>query len=76
MDAPAQGLTPIMFTRTLALMTPQELQKMLDELEASRASRRRAWENLQETRLGAPGFCWYEVAATGQKDDRFGRQAD
>jgi len=31
-------------------MTPQELQDMLDELEASRASRRRAWENLQEIR--------------------------
>jgi hypothetical protein len=31
-------------------MTPHELQKLLDELEASRASRRRAWENLQEMR--------------------------
>jgi hypothetical protein len=31
-------------------MTPQELQDLLDELEASRASRRRAWENLQEIR--------------------------
>jgi hypothetical protein len=31
-------------------MTPQELQYLLDELEASRASRRRAWENLQEIR--------------------------
>ena len=31
-------------------MTPQELQKMLDELEASRSSRKRAWENLQELR--------------------------
>jgi hypothetical protein len=29
---------------------PQGLQKLLDELEASRASRRRAWENLQEIR--------------------------
>jgi hypothetical protein len=29
---------------------PKELQKMLDELEASRASRKRAWENLQEIR--------------------------
>jgi hypothetical protein len=29
---------------------PAELQKVLDELEASRASRRRAWENLQELR--------------------------
>ena len=31
-------------------MTPQELQKIMDELEASRKSRRRAWENLQEIR--------------------------
>jgi hypothetical protein len=31
-------------------MTPQEIQKVLDELEASRASRRRAWENLCEIR--------------------------
>jgi hypothetical protein len=29
---------------------PQELQAILDELEKSRASRRRAWENLQEIR--------------------------
>jgi len=31
-------------------MTPRELQDMLDELEASRASRKRAWENLAEIR--------------------------
>jgi dsDNA-specific endonuclease/ATPase MutS2 len=31
-------------------MSPQELQKALDELEASRSSRKRAWENLQELR--------------------------
>ena len=31
--------------------TPQELQDLLDELERSRASRRRAWENLQEIRF-------------------------
>jgi hypothetical protein len=31
-------------------MTPHELQKITDELEASRRSRRRAWENLQEIR--------------------------
>jgi hypothetical protein len=31
-------------------MTPQELQKVLDELEASRSSRKRAWDNLQEIR--------------------------
>jgi hypothetical protein len=31
-------------------ITPQALQQLFDELEASRASRRRAWENLQEIR--------------------------
>jgi hypothetical protein len=31
-------------------MTPRELQEMLEELTASRASRRRAWENFQEIR--------------------------
>jgi hypothetical protein len=31
-------------------MIPHELQKVLDELEASRSSRKRAWENLQELR--------------------------
>jgi hypothetical protein len=29
---------------------PHDLQKMPDELEASKASRKRAWENLQEIR--------------------------
>lgn len=31
-------------------LDPQELQNILDELERSRASRRRAWQNLQEIR--------------------------
>ena len=31
-------------------ITPQDLQKLLDEREASRASRKRAGENLQEIR--------------------------
>jgi hypothetical protein len=31
-------------------MDPGELQKMVDELDASRRSRKRAWENLQEIR--------------------------
>ena len=35
-------------------MTPQELQRLLGELEASRRSRRRAWENLQEIRWERP----------------------
>ena len=31
-------------------LSPKELQDVLDELEASRATRKRAWENLQEIR--------------------------
>jgi hypothetical protein len=31
-------------------MTPQDLHNLLSELEASRSSRKRAWENLQELR--------------------------
>jgi hypothetical protein len=31
-------------------MTPKALQELLDELEASRASRKRSWEILQEIR--------------------------
>jgi hypothetical protein len=31
-------------------ITPQALQELLDELEASRASRKRSWEILQEIR--------------------------
>jgi len=31
-------------------LNPKELEDLLDELEASRASRKRAWENLQEIR--------------------------
>jgi hypothetical protein len=31
-------------------LTPKALQDLLDELEASRRSRRRAWENLEEIR--------------------------
>jgi hypothetical protein len=48
-------------------ITPQAIQQLLDELEASRASRKRAWENLQEIRwilnlkdatgINLPGAC-------------------
>jgi hypothetical protein len=40
------------FIRTLPVMsiTPQAVQELLNELEASRASRKRAWDNLQEIR--------------------------
>jgi hypothetical protein len=46
------GVDPMESSDTLAAMAfdPAELQKVFDELEASRASRRRAWENLQELR--------------------------
>jgi hypothetical protein len=39
-------------------VTPEAIRKLLDELEASRASRKRAWENLQEIR-------WILKDATG-----------
>jgi hypothetical protein len=35
---------------TLLSLSPKELQDLIDELEASRRSRRGAWENLQEIR--------------------------
>jgi hypothetical protein len=50
-------------------LTPKAIQNMLDELQASRASRKRAWENLQEIRLGTKGFRRYGVAATGKEDN-------
>jgi hypothetical protein len=31
-------------------ITPQAVQKLLDEVEKSRDSRKRAWDNLQEIR--------------------------
>jgi hypothetical protein len=31
-------------------ITPEALQELMNELEASRASRKRAWQNLQELR--------------------------
>jgi hypothetical protein len=54
-------------------MTPQELEKVMDELKASRSSRKRAWENLQEIRWVLQDAGWYEATATGKEDDRFGR---
>jgi hypothetical protein len=43
-------LTAYVHMNTFEGMNPKELQELLDELEASRASRKRAWENLQEIR--------------------------
>jgi hypothetical protein len=33
---------------TVGGMTPQELQNLLDEVEASSASRRRTWDNFRK----------------------------
>jgi hypothetical protein len=55
-------------------MMPQELQNLLDELEASRASRRRAWENLQELRWVLKQICEVELPPRARKTiDREGR---
>jgi hypothetical protein len=48
-------------------MMPQQLQKVLDELEASRASRRRAWENLQERRWVLKQICEIELPPPAKK---------
>ncbi len=50
-------------------MTPQELQELLDELEASRASRRRAWENLQEIRWAVKDTVGFDMRPPATKDD-------
>ena len=49
---PGYGLTPstCSYEHTVVSITPQALQHLLDELEASRSSRKRAWEILQEIR--------------------------
>ena len=46
---------------------PQELQNLLDELEASRASRRSAWENLQEMRWVLKEICEIELPPPARK---------
>jgi predicted methyltransferase len=48
-------------------MTPQDLQKLLDELEASRRSRRRAWENLQELRWVLKDAAGIELPSPAKK---------
>src|SRR6478736_4062141 len=48
-------------------LNPQELQNMLDELEASRASRKRAWENLQELRWVLKDVAGIELPAPARK---------
>jgi hypothetical protein len=48
-------------------MMPQELQNLLNELEASRASRRRAWENLREMRWVLNETCGIELPLPARK---------
>jgi hypothetical protein len=48
-------------------MTPRELQDMLEELTASRQSRRRAWENLQEIRWVVKDTAGVELPAPERK---------
>jgi hypothetical protein len=48
-------------------LDPQELQDLLDELERSRQSRRRAWENLQEIRWVIKDVTGIELPAPPRK---------
>jgi hypothetical protein len=48
-------------------MNPHELQNLLDELEASRASRKRAWENLQEIRWVLKDTTGFELPPPARK---------
>jgi hypothetical protein len=48
-------------------ITPQDLQKLLDEREASRASRKRAWENLQEIRWVLTDVCGINLPPPASK---------
>jgi hypothetical protein len=48
-------------------LTPQALQDLLDELEASRASRKRAWETLQEIRWVLKDTAGMELPAPARK---------
>jgi hypothetical protein len=48
-------------------MTPQELQDLLIELELSRASRKRAWENLAEIRWVIKATCGIDLPPPARK---------
>jgi hypothetical protein len=48
-------------------ITPKALQDLLDELEASRASRKRAWELLQEIRWVLKDTAGIEFAPAARK---------
>src|SRR5208337_901405 len=48
-------------------LSPKEPQELLNELEASRASRKRAWENLQEIRWVLKDTAGIELPAPARK---------
>jgi len=48
-------------------ITPQAVQKLLDEVERSRASRKRAWDNLQEIRWALKDTAGVELPAPARK---------
>src|ERR1700722_943984 len=48
-------------------MTPRELQNLLDEIAASRASRKRAWENLAEIRWVIKDTCGIDLPPPARK---------
>ena len=47
--------------------TPQAVQKLLDEVEKSRDSRKRAWDNLQEIRWVLKDAAGIELPAPARK---------
>jgi hypothetical protein len=51
----------------LMSLSPKELQDFLDELEASRASRKRAWEVLQEIRWVLKDVAGIEISPPARK---------
>jgi hypothetical protein len=48
-------------------ITPQQLQNLLDELEASRSSRRHAWQILQEIRFVLKDVAGLELPPAARK---------
>ena len=64
---PFQHLTYSVRLNTLEAVNPQELQDLLDELEASRASRKRAWENLAEIRWVLTDVCGVKLPPPARK---------
>jgi hypothetical protein len=59
--------TPFYMNTYPMSLSPKELQDLLDELEASRASRKRAWENLQEIRWVLKDSAGVELPAAARK---------